>query len=47
MKSKACTPGMLEMELGIFVDGMTVVTRNVVVFEPTGAATLNPWQISA
>jgi len=23
--------------------GMTIVTRNVGDFEPTGAATLNPW----
>lgn len=29
------------------VHGMTVVTRNVADFEPTGAATLNPWRISA
>jgi len=26
------------------VHGMTVVTRNVADFEPTGVATLNPWQ---
>jgi predicted nucleic acid-binding protein len=25
------------------VDGLTIVTRNVQDFEPTGAAILNPW----
>ena len=29
------------------VHGMTVVTRNVADFEPTGVATLNPWQSKA
>ena len=28
------------------VHGMTVVTRNVADFEPTGAVTLNPWVIT-
>lgn len=27
-----------------FVHGMTVVTRNVADFEPTGVAVINPWQ---
>lgn len=27
-----------------FVHGMTVVTRNVADFEPTGVAIINPWQ---
>jgi predicted nucleic acid-binding protein len=26
------------------VHGMTVVTRNVADFDPTGVPTLNPWQ---
>jgi predicted nucleic acid-binding protein len=26
------------------VHGMTVVTRNVADFDPTGVLTLNPWQ---
>ena len=29
------------------VHGMTVVTRNVVDFEPTGVPTLNPWNYNA
>ena len=28
------------------VHGMTVVTRNVADFEPTGVPTLNPWQVA-
>lgn len=28
-----------------FVHGMTVVTRNVADFEPTGVATFNPWLV--
>ena len=28
------------------VHGMTVVTRNVADFEPTGVTTVNPWEVS-
>ena len=35
---------MLLIAASALIHGMTVVTRNVEDFEPTGVAILNPWE---